>query len=79
MTRPQNNRMKFNRFNQPKPCRTCGKNTTWSEANGYSGLGLCEKCFDAATIENAHLDGYHDKDRDGFDADCPLCQKEKAN
>jgi hypothetical protein len=73
MTKRQN----FSRFNQPRPCRVCGKNTTWSDANGYAGLGLCEACFDAATLENAHEDGYHRPDRDGFDESCPLCQAER--
>ena len=73
MKQPMN---RLSRWNQPKPCHACGKLTTWSESNGYAGLGLCEACFDAAGIENAHLDGYHEPDRDGPDPDCPFCQKE---
>jgi hypothetical protein len=68
---------KFSRWNQPVPCRMCGKQTTWSEANGYAGLDLCEKCFDRATLENAHVDGYHKEGRDGFAADCRMCWEEK--
>jgi hypothetical protein len=66
-------RQTFSRYNQPRHCRICGKLTTWSEANGHGGLDLCQKCFDAATIQNEHYDGYHN---DVPKADCPLCRKE---
>lgn len=70
MTRRKQN---FSRFNQPVACRMCGKKTTWSDANGYAGLALCRVCFDAATMENAHLDGNH---AEKPDMDCPLCERE---
>lgn len=70
----KNKHASFSRFNQPKACRMCGKLTTWSEANGYCGLGLCRPCFDAATIQNEHFDGYH---QDAPKASCPLCQEVK--
>ena len=74
---PQRPRNRLSRWNQPEPCRMCGKLTTWSEVNGHCGLGLCQGCFDKATTENAHLDGYHAADADGPDPDCPLCKETK--
>jgi hypothetical protein len=61
----------FSRFNQPKPCRMCGKGTTWSDSNGYCGLGLCKPCYELATMDNEHYDGYH---ADAPNAACRLCQ-----
>jgi hypothetical protein len=72
----KDDKAKFGRFNQPVPCRSCGKLTTWSEANGNCGLDLCQACYDDATLENAHFDGYHTADRDGFAADCKHCVAE---
>lgn len=60
MTQGQRNMMKrFTRFTQPEKCRMCGKLTTWSDASGHTGLGLCRACFDVATMDNAHYDGDH--------------------
>lgn len=56
MTRRKQN---FSRFNQPVACRMCGKSTTWSDANGHAGLALCKDCFEEASLENEHNDGYH--------------------
>lgn len=70
-------KQKFSRFNQPIACRMCGKSTTWSEVNGNSGLELCRACFEKATLENEHYDGYHEQPH----ANCQLCiqgQKEGA-
>jgi hypothetical protein len=64
-------RATFSRFNQPVPCHSCGKPTTWSEANGYCGLGLCKACFEQATMDNAHYDGYHEETPN---AACRLCK-----
>ena len=65
-------RMKnFSRHNQPVACRSCGKLTTWSEANGYGGLGLCGPCFDEASLENEHFDGHH---QDAPHKGCKHCQ-----
>ena len=66
-------RARFSRFNQPVACHMCGKRTTWSEANGNGGLDLCRSCFEKASIENEHYDGYH---ADTPNAGCPLCRKE---
>jgi len=63
-------RANFSRFNQPVACHSCGKATTWSEANGYCGLGLCRACFEQATMDNAHYDGYHETPN----AACRLCK-----
>lgn len=67
-------RANFSRFNQPKPCGICGKSTTWSEANGNIGLDLCRACYEAATLDNEHYDGYHETPN----ADCRLCRQEAA-
>src|SRR5262245_49607300 len=75
----KNTMAKFSRWNQPVPCRMCGKKTTWAEGNGYVGLDLCKKCFDLATLENAHNDGYHKEGRDGFAEDCPWCQEQRRD
>lgn len=64
-------RAKFTRFLQPVTCHSCGKRTTWSDANGNIGLDLCKDCFDAATLENAHFDGYHEG---APDAACKHCK-----
>jgi len=67
-------RQNFGRFNQPVACRMCGKNTTWSEANGYCGLDLCRDCFEAASLENEHFDGHHANQPH---ADCPHCKQSR--
>jgi hypothetical protein len=64
----------FSRFNQPVPCRMCGKSTTWSEANGNHGLDLCGPCFERAGLENDHLDNGHGSAVAG----CPVCEKTAA-
>lgn len=65
-------RQNFSRFNQPVQCRSCDRMTTWSDSNGYHGLDLCKTCFDAASMENEHNDGYHaDKPNNG----CKQCMK----
>jgi hypothetical protein len=63
---------KFSKFVQPKPCRLCGKRTTWSDVHGYIGLDLCKACFEDATAENDHLDN-HDEPVVG----CRYCAAEK--
>ena len=70
MKRPK--QQNFSRFNQPVPCRGCSKLTTWSEANGNGGLDLCKDCFEAASMDNEHWDGYHTEPK----ADCRLCAQE---
>lgn len=60
---------------QPKPCRVCGKLTTGPNDN--IGDDICNKCWDDAGWDNAHSDGYHDADRDGFQAECKACVKER--
>jgi hypothetical protein len=66
-----NKKANFSRYNQPVACRMCGKKTTWSEANGNCGLDLCRKCFDQATMDNEHYDGYHETPNTG----CRLCKE----
>lgn len=67
MTKRQN----FSRWNQPVHCRMCGKLTTWSGASGKGGLELCKACFDQATLDNEHYDGYH---AETPHAGCALCR-----
>jgi hypothetical protein len=65
-------RAKFSRFIQPKRCVMCGKLTTYSQNQG-SDCAQCERCYNAAGIENEHLDYGHSVP----DPDCPLCHPEK--
>jgi len=65
-------KQKFSRRNQPVECRMCKKLTTWSDSNGYAGLALCKACFEEASLENEHFDGYHAETPHKA---CPHCQK----
>jgi hypothetical protein len=62
---------RFSRFNQPVPCRMCGK-LTLENVNGCIGLELCAPCQEAAGLENEHSDVGHDTPV----PNCPTCNKE---
>jgi len=51
-------------------CDLCGKMASDPEGIGWGGGELCESCWDAEGVENAHYDGYHVEAKV---EECPLC------
>lgn len=56
-------------------CLECGAKSRDKHDNGHGGCNLCEDCYDLAGWENQHSDDGHEVNPD---ADCPICQKNKA-
>lgn len=57
-------------------CRICGVIVCDTTGSNEAGTLLCLACYDASTIENEHLDGYHDSTPNPT---CPLCTKDGQN
>lgn len=55
-------------------CDSCGKRTR-ETGEGESSVKLCLKCFNEASLENEHLDGFH---KSNPVKGCPLCNENKA-
>lgn len=51
--------VEFSRDRQPKPCVSCGRNTT-GPIGVASDTRLCSACYDAAGLQNEHWDGHHE-------------------
>lgn len=64
---------KFSNQNKLCRCRICDK-LTHSNIDGWMDAELCRKCYEAATMENEHLDGHH---TDKPHPKCPDCKEEK--
>lgn len=67
----------FTRWNQPRPCASCGR-TFADTASRDNSDALCAECYEEAGLLNAHADGYHALDQDGPHEDCPECQETPA-
>lgn len=67
----------FTTFNQPRDCGVCGRKFADSTRRD-SNESVCPDCFEKAGYENAHNDGHHAVDQEGFQQDCPACQDEAA-
>lgn len=64
----------FSSTNKIAKCRVCGK-LTHSSINGDMSIELCRPCYDAAGVENEHLDGHHEgSPKKG----CPNCSEYKG-
>lgn len=65
-----------------KRCISCGKNTWESRIDMSSELCTVAtgdqivSCYDAAGLENEHVDGVHSVDQNGPEATCPMCTAE---
>ncbi|MGD7705488.1 hypothetical protein [Microlunatus sp. Y2014] len=60
-----------------RPARNCTSCSTRLNLSirAIENPDVCRTCWEQAGLENSHQDGHHDADREGANADCPMCQE----
>lgn len=66
----------FTRYNQPRDCQDCGRKFSDSTRRD-NNESICADCYEKAGRVNAHMDGHHAADADGFQEECPSCQEDQ--